>query len=56
MIYNGLCTYMLDRTEEVGFSNILLDFTLESPQETAEILNGTIPGKYTRGHHYKGID
>ena len=56
VIYNGLCTYMLDRTEEVGFSNILLDFTLESPQETAEILNGTIPGKYTRGHHYKGID
>lgn len=56
VIYNGLCTYMLDRTEEMGFSNILLDFTLESPGETTNILKGQVPGNYTRGHHYKGID
>ena len=55
-IYNGMCTYMLDKPEEQIGSDILLDFTIENREETERILHGEKPGEYTRGHHYRGID
>ena len=61
-IYNGQCTYMLDKLDEIPFEKKLLDFTVESQDETAFVLNALEekqkqrPAGITRGHHYKGVD
>ena len=55
-IYNGKCTSMLDRIEEIGYQNLLIDLTIEDGKETLKILQGKASGEMTRGHHYKGID
>ncbi len=66
IVYNGQPTNMLDKLEEISFENILLDFTIESEEETKKIIEMALKAakheqikledKFTRGHHYKGID
>lgn len=64
IIYNGKPTYMLDKLEETGCGQLLLDFTIESPAETQYILEAAEKGwskdrlhlNITRGHHYKGVE
>ncbi len=66
IVYNGQPTNMLDKLDEIKFENILLDFTIESEEETKSVieiaLNAakhvpiSLKNKYTRGHHYKGVD
>ena len=67
VIYNGQPTVMLDKigkTEEdflidgIRFSNLLLDFTIETEDEMKQILaDPHSPVKrLTRGHHYKGVE
>lgn len=66
IIYNGQPTNMLDKLNEVNFENVLLDFTIESEEETRNIIETALKAaiyepiiltnKYTRGHHYKGVD
>lgn len=66
IVYNGQPTNMLDKLGEIKFENILLDFTIESEEETKNIIeialkaatheSINLTNKYTRGHHYKGVD
>ncbi len=66
IVYNGQPTNMLDKLDEVGFENILLDFTIESEEETKNIIEEALKGakdeqikledKFTRGHHLKSVD
>ena len=67
IVYNGHPTFMLDKVFEnetgfragaFSFSNLLLDFTVETEEEMRTVLsgNGQIPFKMTRGHHYKEIE
>lgn len=67
LIYNGLPTSMLDKGPDLGYENLLLDFTMEDQREMQQILTRTedmLRGdtkalenrKITRGHHYTGID
>lgn len=55
-IYNGKCTSMLDKSEEIPYRNLLIDLTIEEKKEASQILRGRAPEDVTRGHHYKGID
>ena len=55
-IYNGLCTSMLDKLEEIPYRNLLIDLTTEDKKDALQILRGKLPEVVTRGHHYKGID
>ena len=57
IVYNGQPTVMLDKAEvfESGFG-LLYDFTIETEEEIRRILEGGVPEKLTRGHHYKGVE
>lgn len=63
-IYNGLPTYMLDKTGQIPYEKRLLDFTVEDGADMRAILalyargSATVPEKLriTRGHHYTGVD
>lgn len=67
IIYNGQPTVMFDKMEKDkrSFPNLLLDFTMEAPEEVLRILEGYLKGKtpaewiptrLTRGHHFKGVE
>ena len=55
-VYNGKSTWMADRIGQMGYSNILFDFTMENAEDMQNILWQNCPGEYTRGHHYRGIE
>ena len=55
-IYSAVPVSMLERPKEWSGRDILLEFTTEGPEEIRNILFSGSTEKYTRGHHYKGID
>lgn len=55
-IYTGKPVSMLDKKEVWAGRDILLDFTVESEEETVAILTDMAVSDFTRGHHFKGID
>ena len=55
-IYTAKPVSMLDKKEAWRERDILFEFTAETKEETAKILETMEVSDYIRGHHYKGID
>jgi len=63
VILNSTPVYMGDKKDDIrqcGVSYALMNFTVESPEETEEIFNlykngKSFNGNFTRGHFYRGV-